>query len=293
MRILPTMNRPDRCQIALDSMIASGITTPGAVIVNGPQRIDEYRKLRLPNNWHMFELPENIGVCGALNFGLRRFPGCDWYSLAADDEIVHSAGFDIRLAEAAGRWNIANANDGWQSTNRIWSFVTIGGDLVRSMGYLAPPGLWHYYWDDFVEHVAADLNLRRFLPDIKTEHRHHYANTAPDDKTYQEGRSRWDQDKARFERWKLEEWQEIRNRVRLEMTFKPEPKKPLGDWLTCINRGGSLGVELNCGCNIDKTFYHCRVNGKCLKRLPPGQPRSHFGTQLDGVTECHGCLDAE
>jgi hypothetical protein len=82
------------------------------------------------------------------------------------------------------------------------------------LGYLAIPGLWHYYWDDFTEAIAADLDGRKFLQDVKSEHKHHYAGTAPDDETYQIGRSKWGEDQSVFEAWKRDEWPSQRERIK-------------------------------------------------------------------------------
>lgn len=57
-------------------------------------------------------------------------------------------------------------------------------------------------------------------------------------------------------------------------------------WLGCPHRGEATDDRLNCGCNIDRTIYHCAIKGKCIKRLPPGYERATFADELDGVTVC-------
>lgn len=194
-------------------MVSSGLSTPGCVFVNGPDQIAAYRKLRLPAKWNIIFLDKNYGLCHVLNLGFRIWPNEKWYSVASDDEFVDHQGFDIKLAEAAGDWNVAHANDGWQSHARIWGLGTFGGKLIRAFGYFAPPGMWHYYHDDWCETWAAELGNRRFCEEIKTRHEHHYAKTAPDDATYQSGRSRWGEDHAVFEKWKRDDWRSQRERI--------------------------------------------------------------------------------
>ena len=214
MRILPTMNRADQCQDVLDHMVECNVSTPGLVVVNGPLQLEEYRQIRLPPKWGIVFLPENIGVCGALNYAFNLCPNEPWYSLACDDEFVFTPNFDTVLAEAAGDWFCSNANDGWKSRHRMWSFVTIGGKLARELGGVALPGLFHWYWDNWLEEITQTLRLKRWCSQIKAEHRHVVNRKSSDDLTYQIGRSRSDQDRRRFEEWKSKEWPSLAERLK-------------------------------------------------------------------------------
>lgn len=212
MWILPSFNRARRCQIALDAMVSCGVSSPGVVVVNGTRQIDDYRDLRLPEGWFLLELPENIGVCGAWNTTFQLFPDEPWYGTACDDEIAATPGFDKTLIEAAGRICVSHANDGFRSDTRIHSFVCMGGDLVRALGWISLPGLWHWFHDDVIELIASELDLRRYCSQVKCEHQH-VENGHQDDLTYQTGRSRQDQDSARFWAWRANEWPELRSRL--------------------------------------------------------------------------------
>lgn len=211
------MDRPQRCQQALDSMMASGISTPGRVIVNGPLQADAYSRLRLPDDWSIEFLPENLGICGALNWAFRRWHSEPWYGMPCDDELVFTPGFDRTLISEAGGWNIAHGNDGWRSEYRLWTYATYGGDLLRTVGYWAPAGLWHWYFDDHWETIAAEFGLKRHCVDVRTEHRHTDNGAAGMDATYQAGRERTEEDRLRFEAWKRSEWLPIRQRLMAAM----------------------------------------------------------------------------
>lgn len=213
MWFLVTMDRPERCQAALDSMIACEIETPGYVVVNGPLQVEKYRQLRLPKDWGLIELPENIGICGALNLMFKRFPDEPWYGMPCDDELVFERRFDRWLIREAGAWNISHGNDGWRSQYRLWTYATFGGDLLRACGYWALPGLWHWYFDDHWELIAKEFGLKRHCEGIRTEHRHTDNGAVDLDATYQAGRANADSDRRRFEQWKREEWPSLRARI--------------------------------------------------------------------------------
>lgn len=213
---MPTMDRPNRAQSAIDSIIACQVSTPGIVIVNGPLQREDYERLRLPLGWTIEFLPQNIGVCAALNHVFRRHPVEQWYGLACDDEHVFTPSFDRILIESAGRWNFAHGNDGWKSERRIWTYVVVGGDLLRTLGWWSLPGLWHCYHDDVQETIAAELGLKRWCRDVNTKHVH-WEKGATDDLTYQTGRSRWDEDAERFGLWKSHEWPSLKRRLQREI----------------------------------------------------------------------------
>ena len=213
MWILPTMSRPVACQAVIDSMVAANLSTPGLVIVNGDPG-NAYRSIRLPAKWSIITFEDNRGVCGAMNWAFEQFPRADFYALVCDDEFVFTEQFDLKLIEAAGRWNIAHGNDGWQSETRIHTYATWGGELIRAVGWWSLPGLWHWYFDDCWELIASEFGLRRFCRDVLTEHRHYTAGRATFDPTYQAGQSRAGQDQAVFEDWKRDEWPALRGRLR-------------------------------------------------------------------------------
>ena len=224
MWIFVSYNRPERCRHALKSMVDAGLSTPGKLIVNGAKH-EEYAEIGLPPDWERIHLPENLGLCGALNWSLCQFPHEPWYGTPTDDDEVYTHGFDKTLIEAAGSWCISHANDHWQSQSRLWSYCTYGGDLLRTIGQWFPDGLWHYYADDLYECIVRELGNRRWCKQINTAHKHHYAGTAPDDHTYQTGRSRWGEDSARFESWKSNEWQTLREK--LKTVIPQEFQKPI------------------------------------------------------------------
>ena len=263
-------------------MVGCGLSTPGRVIVNGPDQIEAYRNLRLPENWSLIELPENIGICGALNWAFRLYHSEPWYGMACDDELVFTPGFDKILINAAGRWNCAHGDDGWRSSYRLWGFLTIGGDLLRSAGWWALPGLWHWYFDDVWETIAGEFGLNAWCQNVKTEHNHTDNGKVQMDAIYALGRSRTEQDRQRFDRWKSHEWPKLKNRLRVAMAKKPQipvyinarnlltPLRRMVDYLQQIAQARPIIVDNNSTWGPLQSWYdeecpceviHTGVNG--------------------------------
>lgn len=166
---------------------ATGMTEPGVLVVNGVESEEmgrAYHEIDLPANWHFWFLKKNVGCNAPLNMVFEKYPNEPYYAAIDDDEWVETDEWDKKLVTTAGRWKIANANDGWQSERRIQSFVCIGGDLVRATGWHVLPRLFHWYGEQVWEDLDRVLDLRVWRGDIKAEHRHWANGKAEKDETY-------------------------------------------------------------------------------------------------------------
>lgn len=194
MWILPTLNRPAQCAAVLKQMQEMKCSTRGVVFVNGDEKAKEYWDLawpECPDGWVLDVCAENIGALGALNAVFREYPDEPWYGFIGDDEFVQTPEFDKKLIEAAGDWNIAHGDDGVHAGRRAQGYLVIGGKLARALGWLALPGVWHWYGlDDMWEILACEGACRKvFCPEVKVEHRHPYFGKGVRDATYAAGES--------------------------------------------------------------------------------------------------------
>jgi glycosyltransferase involved in cell wall biosynthesis len=200
MWFLISFNRPDRCKQVIDQIKKVGCSTPGILFVNGGE-VMRYHDIILPEGWKLFIQQHNIGICGAMNICFKMYPDEPWYGLITDDEMVYTPGWDTELVAAAGKWKIAHANDHWQSSGRIHSYVVCGGDLVRECGWWALPGLWHWFVDNVWETLARYCDLRIFCENINADHQHWLNGRAIQDKTYKSGEERMLEDQKVFQNW--------------------------------------------------------------------------------------------
>lgn len=196
MWVLPTFGRPGHCQDALDSITASG-SAPGVVVINGDSD-PAYDALRLPPGWASFRIAVNTGVCEALQVAFARHPDEPWYGFITDDSIVRTEHFDVPLIAAAGRGGIANSSDGWQADRRLHGAVVFGGDLLRALGWWAPPGLIHCFVDDAWERIARALGNARHVAGVMVEHRHPGNGKAATDPTYTRAYASFEADQAAY-----------------------------------------------------------------------------------------------
>jgi len=224
MWILTTRNRPAQCQEVLDACLATGVSTPGIVWMDGC----DYGPLRLPEGWIARADPIHRNLGEILRACFANLPTLPWYGWMADDCPPCSAGWDTRLIAAAGRWGLAYPDDQWQrgvkerdGTPHVTSICCFGGELLRTMGFWALPEQIQMYLDDVWESVAVPLGLMRYCPEVVSEHRHFANGKRPPDSTDTrefKGVSFPQHDRDRYEAWLMsQDYTETLVRVREAM----------------------------------------------------------------------------
>lgn len=201
MWILPTLNRPEQCEQVLERISHMECATPGYVFLNGG--IKGYENSWLPAGWDVVVLDKNIGALGALNTALEIFPDEPWYGFIGDDEFVNTPGFDEMLIAAAGDWNIAHGNDGFNKGARFQGYAVVGGKLARAVGCLALKECNHWYgFDSMWESLAqAGACKKIFMPDVRVDHQHPYHGKGKVDSCYELGASQKDIDQQVYFHW--------------------------------------------------------------------------------------------
>jgi hypothetical protein len=219
--ILPTFNRPAQCAAVLERLM--DCKSLGLVIINGYEHRDEYAKVKLPQDWQMIFLPENIGCIGALNHAFKLYPHSKWYGFIGDDEFLDPSGssdWDKFLIEAAGDWNISHGYEDWNHGNRVQGYVCIGGELVRAVGYLAWHECFHNFgFDCMWEWLSGPYRIFGGgnsctiinLPEIRIHHKR--AEKKIDD-CYRLADSTFEKDRESFWQWRVKEMPSVIDRIR-------------------------------------------------------------------------------
>jgi len=176
--LLSTRGRPEACQEVLDACEATGMTSPGLVYVD--ETVEEYADLRLPPNWTMHLEREWGSIAASMRYCLEQYPDASQYGWLADDNIPRTSGWDVALERAAGNWYISCARDLWVS-ELGWHHPTggpcftsglcWGGELIRTVGWWALPGVYQGGIDGAWNDLAGMLGLTRYLPHVIIEHR--------------------------------------------------------------------------------------------------------------------------
>ena len=183
MIVIPSRGRPDSLQRFFDESEPQEI----GVIVLDDDDAHRYVNLTLPNGWSCLVGPRASYV-ELMNRAFCLFPNEPWYAYGGDDVLARPVGWDTFLAQAAGADGLAYGDDGING-EKACCLPFIGGDLVRRAGWLACPMFGHLYSDTVWGEISRSLGVRRYFPEIITEHLHWsvgkqlYDNTAKERRT--------------------------------------------------------------------------------------------------------------
>lgn len=215
--LLPTRQRIEKLQAALDSMIATGISTPGLILVQAQELAESvlhYSRLRLPPNW------EVVGVAGdgAMGKSQEAFEtglcgDAEWVGLLQDDFAFETPFWDQRLIGALNGYNMISANDLWRAPKHHGSALVYSRELIDAIGYMAPPGMKHLFHDTLWEYLGARTGCLQYAMDVMIPHRHALLNGNGMDSTSDTQEAFWRGDEAIYNRWMHEECPKAVNRI--------------------------------------------------------------------------------
>jgi hypothetical protein len=102
-----------------------------------------------------------------------------------DDHRPRTYGWDAAYLEALRELGtgIVYGDDQLQG-ERLPTQVAMTADIVRALGYMAPPDLWHMYVDNFWYDLGRAADCLRYLPQVTVEHLHPLAGKAAVDDSY-------------------------------------------------------------------------------------------------------------
>jgi hypothetical protein len=125
-----------------------------------------------------------------------------------DDHRPRTPGWDERMVAALREMGtgIVYGNDLFQR-EALPTAVVMTSDIIRTLGYMVPPGLIHLFMDNFWLGLGQALGCIRYLDDVVIEHLHPLARSAEWDAGYREVNSQamYARDHATFLRWVREE----------------------------------------------------------------------------------------
>lgn len=157
--IVPSRERPHKTRRLLEACRRTGMSTPLVVVIDetDPQRSD-YEAIGCA----LLVYPgESAGCAAKCQHAFERYSNLLWYGFLMDDMEPMTPGWDRDLSNACRPDMVAFCRDGLPK-NKLATPV-IGGDLLRSVGFVAPAGLKHYGGDLFWRDLAKATKRGVFL----------------------------------------------------------------------------------------------------------------------------------
>ena len=197
MWILPSRGRPQNVLRLSRAFVDTDATTPVWLRLDRDDPTAHQVVYDSPWIWSKY-VGERVPLSEVYNEAFQLFPRADWYGFIADDVVPETPGWDQKLIDVAGPDGMA-VPSGAQHEGITPHFV-LGGDLVRSVGWLALPGLDRIYIDTVWADIARRRDVLRFVPEVVLAH-HHFSNQkALYDKTYRKHHKA--EDRAVYDAWR-------------------------------------------------------------------------------------------
>jgi hypothetical protein len=121
-----------------------------------------------------------------------------------DDHCPRTVGWDEQYLQALRELGtgIVYGNDLLQGQN-LPTQCAMTSDIIRTLGYMAPPTLQHMYVDNAWLALGTELGRIRYLPDVVVEHLHPIAGKAEWDDGYRRVNDNavYARDRAMFQAW--------------------------------------------------------------------------------------------
>lgn len=208
MWVMPSRGRKVLAQENLNTIAKLSIDCSGVVWVDG----DDYGDLVLPDNWGHVRTEKRQELGGVLRQVFMQYPNEPFYGFISDDTVPQTRGWNTSLELAAGSWGMASSNDLWKGSERMAGALCFGGNLLRTLGYWVPSGMFHLYIDDVWEVLGRALECWTYRKDIIVEHRHPAINKRQKDATDSRtinGKSYAGSDQRHFSQWQATKEKDI------------------------------------------------------------------------------------
>jgi len=180
MVIVPSRGRPARAAELCEAFEATCTNDTKLVFVVDDDDPDVVRyKGIVDGDYATVITSASRNMVEALNFGARVKIGAFAVGFMGDDHRPRTIGWDGQYLTALHEMGtgIVFGDDLLQS-EKLPTQCALTSDIIRTLGYMAPPELHHMYVDNFWRDLGEAGGCIRYLPDVIVEHLHPAAGKA-------------------------------------------------------------------------------------------------------------------
>lgn len=216
--IVPSRGRPENVARLMEAWKATVSGDTKLFVVTDPDdpRADGYDELQIGASDDRFGRiildpgGERLRLGGILNYigyAYAHETDVPMLGFCGDDHLPRTEGWDTAVLAALHDLGsgIVYGNDLLQG-ERLPTAAFMTSDIIRTLGWMVPPGLIHLYIDDAWRELGNAMGRLKYLPDVVIEHMHPAAQKASWDHRYAEVNAPEvaAADKATFDAWMAE-----------------------------------------------------------------------------------------
>ncbi len=252
MILLPSLNRIELLKRFFKSYKDTESELPGLLLIDNGDYISkqlEYQALDLPKNWKIIETI-GISMGEKVQEVWEQFIELDFVILLNDDHILKTKHWDRIMSSQINGSNILGTNDGWQAPKRLAGATAWSCKVLRTIGWMFPPGCKHLFIDSAWEFLGGKAGNVNILMDVMVEHAHAFKTGEKDSthlQVYPEG---WESgpDAKAFQAWMEKDAQKD-----LERLVAIQPKQGL--MIATPSHDGSCTLDYALGLTDLSIFF--------------------------------------
>lgn len=196
--VVPSLGRPQNAARLLERFLSTTTYRDGAYLTfavedNDPTVLEyPYAYTHPVKGGSMVQALNEVAVEQASNF--------DYLAFLGDDTLPYDGWLPKIMEALQGKNNsIVYGNDLHHGENLPTS-VFMDSNIVRTLGYMAPPNQKQIFVDNYWKALGEDLGTLIYLDDVIIEHLHPNFGKAPSDASYalSNGPERWRHDEEAF-----------------------------------------------------------------------------------------------
>jgi hypothetical protein len=184
--ILPTRSRPDNAERCINALKEHSVMSDFVIAIDDDQS-DLYPRL----DGVTYEVNPRLRMNGTLNLVANKY--ADKYEtifFLGDDHLVQTPSWDEYLTKAIAHkgYGLAYGNDLLQK-HHLATAVMMSTNIIKAVGYMAPPKLVHLYMDNYWMILGQRLGTLWYFDNVIIEHLHPVAGKVEWDEQYREANS--------------------------------------------------------------------------------------------------------
>lgn len=182
--VLPSKGRPEKIEGLYDSWRK---TTDGkSEVIVALDDDDPMLKRYKRHKDIRFDVGKGKSFADACNRIFKKYSDYKYYFILSDDHRIRTKKWEILFTEAIeknGGKGVSAGNDLIYGEKRP-SSALVSGEIFRSLGFIALPGLIHMFTDNFWLEIGKHLGKFYYFPEIIIEHMHYSVGKSPVDAFY-------------------------------------------------------------------------------------------------------------
>lgn len=196
--MVPTKSRPERLKVLFDSFLAHEHSRSEFVVGIDKDQLELYGWVKIYPEIRVIETNGEDYVAKA-NYMASQMKQYKYLYLLADDFRINSE-WESKFLEFAVPNCVFYGKDG--IANKILcTAVFIDNEMVKKIGYIAPPTLVHYFADNVWRDWGTSMNTYKYFEDVNIQHLHKIANPHYNDAVYVQSEGHFKADEEAYKEY--------------------------------------------------------------------------------------------